>query len=237
MSYLLTVDVDWASTEDIDLTLDVLQQLGLTSTWMLTNEPTERLLEASRSGCVEFGIHPNFLPGSSHGSTVEEVLSTVMSFAPEARVMRTHSLFQYGGLWPQVLSQTNITLDSSLFLPDLSSPQLFRMKFASRTLIRVPFVWADDYALIGGQQSQPVKTGYSTGVPWVFMVHPVHVATAVRLEGSPELALESLSSAGSWSVSREQAGYQQIMEALRFLSAQPSTCRFLSEIGVDSRQE
>ena len=39
---------------------------------------------------IERGIHPNFLKGSSHGNSHEEVIDTCLKYAPETKLCRSH---------------------------------------------------------------------------------------------------------------------------------------------------
>ena len=45
------------------------------------------------SGKIERGIHPNFLPNSSHGNSYYEIVAACVKFAPEAYGFRSHRLF------------------------------------------------------------------------------------------------------------------------------------------------
>ena len=44
------------------------------------------------SGAVEVGLHPNFLPGSTHGRDLKSVIAHVCELYPRARCFRSHSL-------------------------------------------------------------------------------------------------------------------------------------------------
>jgi len=89
----LSFDQDWApawATRDLT---DALATAGLQGTLFVTHDcPSLSALRAS--GHVELGWHPNFLPGSSHGDTVEEVLDTMASWVPEAVGARAHTLMR-----------------------------------------------------------------------------------------------------------------------------------------------
>jgi SAM-dependent methyltransferase len=43
--------------------------------------------------CTEVAIHPNFLPGSTHGKTFDEVIEHCFALYPDARTFRSHSYF------------------------------------------------------------------------------------------------------------------------------------------------
>ena len=75
---IITFDIDWAPDFMIQNIMDQLEAAGVKSTWFITNDTPA--LERMRQfpDLYELGIHPNFLPGSSHGSSVDEVLNNLM---------------------------------------------------------------------------------------------------------------------------------------------------------------
>jgi hypothetical protein len=71
---LLTLDIDWAPDAAIDFVAEILVSRGVKATWFVTHDsPGVRRLRA-RPDLFELGIHPNFLPGSSHGRSGEGAL-------------------------------------------------------------------------------------------------------------------------------------------------------------------
>src|SRR5215467_8520985 len=91
---ILTFDIDWAPDFMIDHVAGILVEARVRATWFVTHssDAIDRLRE--HPDLFELGIHPNFLPGSSHGSSPQEVLQTCMTIVPEAQSFRTHSLVQ-----------------------------------------------------------------------------------------------------------------------------------------------
>ena len=173
---VLTIDIDWAPDFAIDFVAERLMAGGCRATWFVTHEsPAVRRL-ANFPELFDLGIHPNFLPGSSHGNTQDEVLDHCMSLVPNALSMRTHCLVQSTPLLANVMARTPISVDVSLFLPDVPALQPFEYQWSGRTLLRVPYIWEDDFEM---ERSRPNWNANrllrSGGGPKVFDFHPIHV--------------------------------------------------------------
>ncbi len=141
----ITVDVDWAPDWAMRRLLDDLLRADLRSTWFITHETA--MLEDLRAhpDLVELGIHPNFLTGSSHGSTPSEVIAECMRIVPEATTMRTHCLVQSTPILQTVADESPITLDASVYLRDLEGVRVSELPLdRARSIARVPYVWEDD---------------------------------------------------------------------------------------------
>ena len=90
---LVTLDIDWAPDWMVEDVVERLVRAGVRATLFATHDsPLLRSLEGNSE--IEIGLHPNFLPGSSHGSTPEEIFATLRSWYPRATACRTHSLVQ-----------------------------------------------------------------------------------------------------------------------------------------------
>lgn len=172
---LLALDIDWAPDWAIDFAADLILEAGAAATWFVTHASpaVERL--GARTGRFELGIHPNFLPGSTHGADVGEVLEHCLGLVPGARSMRTHGLWQSNALLRDVLERTTIRVDASIFLP--RAPHLAPVAFTlgGRTLVRAPVYWGDHYEL---QQPAPhwdsERLLCSPGLK-IFAFHPLHL--------------------------------------------------------------
>lgn len=90
--FCVTSDVDWASEDAIAIQQDVFDRHGIHATYFVTHR-SERLARLHADKRVDLGVHPNFLPGSSHGEGFTQVIDTVLAFAPEARTYRCHRYF------------------------------------------------------------------------------------------------------------------------------------------------
>ena len=173
---VLTIDIDWAPDFAIDFVAEQLISRQLRATWFVTHMSPAIARLKRHPHLFELGIHPNFLSGSTHGDTPEAVLRHCMSLVPEASSMRTHLLFQSTQLLGQILAQGQITTDVSLFLPGTPYLRPVEWLCRKRTLLRVPYFWADDFEM---ERSVPcwrlpphLKVGEGLKV---FAFHPIHV--------------------------------------------------------------
>ena len=173
---VLTIDIDWAPDFAIDFLTEQLILSQVRATWFVTHMSPAIARLKQHSNLFELGIHPNFLPGSTHGGTPEAVLRHCTALLPEASSMRTHMLFQSTLLLRQILAQGRITTDVSLFLP--ATPYIRPVEWLSggRTLLRIPYFWADDFEM---EREAPrwrllpyLRVGEGLKV---FAFHPIHV--------------------------------------------------------------
>lgn len=177
----ITLDTDWAPDCAIELATAVLVKGAVKATWFVTHRsPAVERLRAWPD-LFEIGVHPNFMPGSTHGSTVPEVLDHCMALVPDATSLRTHGLYQSGALLDEVMTRTPLSRDCSLFTPLLRTARAFEYRRFGKTLIRVPFFWEEDYLLerdpvspCDGEEWQPEPLLAGSGLK-VFNFHPIHV--------------------------------------------------------------
>lgn len=173
---LITLDVDWAPDFVIDWVAERLVARLVRATWFITHASPAIDRLRQHPDLFELGIHPNFLPGSTHGDTPEAVLRHCMDLVPEAVSMRTHSLVQSSPLLELVMHSTLIKVDSSLFLPGLSHLRPFEYRIKGRTLWRIPFCWEDDFEM---EKLEPIwrfAPHIATGEGLkVFNFHPIHI--------------------------------------------------------------
>ncbi|HXN92756.1 MAG TPA: methyltransferase domain-containing protein [Candidatus Sulfotelmatobacter sp.] len=170
---ILTLDVDWAPDFMIDPLVDALLEAGVRSTWFVTHPSKAIDRMRQHPELFELGVHPNFLPGSSHGSTTAEVLKTCMEMVPEAQSFRTHSLVQSTPLLTDVMRLTKLSIDASLYLPHQSSVGPFQFDWEGHSLLRVPFHWEDDLEM--ARTAPQWRLGSSSSSGEVFGFHPIHI--------------------------------------------------------------
>lgn len=174
--YALTLDIDWAPDFVIDEVAAILIERQVKATWFVTHhsEAVERLREHSG---FELGIHPNMLPGSTHGTSEVEVLDHMGEIVPEAVSMRTHGLYQSSGWLIRAARDHGIRVDASLFLPRASHLQAHCIRWHGVSLWRIPYFWEDDGEMF---EEDPIwsVTDERLGVSGlrVFDFHPIHVA-------------------------------------------------------------
>lgn len=90
--YCFTTDIDWASEAVISRFFKQIpfEKLKITAFVTHSSQCIEHLVAENK---IDRGIHPFFLPGSSHGDNFKQIIETCRSFAPEAEVTRSHRLF------------------------------------------------------------------------------------------------------------------------------------------------
>lgn len=172
---VLTLDVDWAPDDAIDFAAGVLADHGVKATWFLTHDSPAVARLRERPDLFELGIHPNFLAGSSHGATPEEVLDYCMRLVPDATSMRTHALVQSTPLFDLVLRRTPIRCDASLLLPHAPRIDLVEYQWRGTTLLRLPYHWEDDIEMLRDRPSWELDDALAGEGFRVFDFHPIHL--------------------------------------------------------------
>jgi len=174
---LITLDIDWAPDWMIADAASYLREAGVRATWFATHKSSV-VKELSEDKFFELGAHPNFLSGSSHGVTPDEVLRCMRDWFPEARAIRTHSLFQSEPLLALIADQYGFETDCSVFLPGAVGVQPYRIKLTEngRFLTRLPHIFQDNmHAINGGSWSASAGWLPEKGLR-VLNFHPVHIA-------------------------------------------------------------
>ncbi|MBL8678988.1 MAG: hypothetical protein JNK05_07470 [Myxococcales bacterium] len=172
---VITLDIDWAPDVAIDFAADLLATAGAKATWFVTHASpaVDRLRQ--RPDLFELGIHPNFLPRSSHGTTPEEVLDYCMKLVPDAVSMRTHSLVQSTPLLATVLARTPVRCDATMLLSHAKRTEPFEYQWGGTTMLRVPYHWEDDIEMIRDVPKFSLDDAIAGEGLRVFDFHPIHV--------------------------------------------------------------
>lgn len=205
-SFVLTFDIDWAPDWAIDDCLSICRNHGVSAAFFATHD-TAILQDIAGSDSFDLGVHPNFLPGSSHGPSVAQVMEYCLTLVPGATLMRTHGLYGSYGLFREIKREfPQISADCSIFLPGVANLQPFPLYFHDCTapLIRVP-LWLSDMAA-------SATPGFSwdmdvTSMPGlkVLNFHPIHVALNSRSPASYSVMKARLSTTPLSEVSRRDA--------------------------------
>lgn len=172
----VTIDVDWAPDVAIDHVAQLLVDRGVPATWFVTHSSPALDRLRDRPDLFELGIHPNFLDGSTHGETHEQVLAHCLELVPDAISMRTHSLYQSTPLFALVLHSTPIEVDSSMLLMHARGLEPATFAWEGRTLVRLPFWWEDDLVMEEDDPRWELDAGAldDPGVK-LYDFHPIHV--------------------------------------------------------------
>lgn len=174
--YLITLDIDWAPDFVIDWVADQLITHRVRATWFVTHASPSIERLRRHSDLFELGIHPNFLPGSTHGQTPAEVLKYCMKIVPEAVSMRTHSLVQSTPLLEQVMTRTPITRDVSLFMPYAAHLHPIEYHLKGHVLHRFPYYWEDDFEMHRPRPNWCLAPLCETGLGLkIFNFHPIYI--------------------------------------------------------------
>lgn len=174
--YVLTLDVDWAPDFAIEAVAQILIEKNVKATWFLTHYSTtvEKLKEAGH--LFELGVHPNLLPGSTHGEREDAVLAHVKGLVPSAISMRTHGLYQSSNFLVKAAKDYSIAFDVSLFLPRAAHLTPHQLKWGGVKLWRLPYFWEDDSEMF---EDVPIwsLSDKRLAVPGlrIFDFHPIHV--------------------------------------------------------------
>lgn len=176
MRHFLTLDVDWAPLAAVAQVVDSLVSRGLPATWFITDDGPSLacIRQAPRQ---ELGLHPNFLPGSSHGAEPEAVMQRLWAWAPEAVAVRAHCVHHNGALLDGWAADGRLLVESNTYLPGHPGLQPSLYRIPEGRLWRIPFVWADDHVLrsqgMTGLEDLPMagQPGWS-----VLAFHPIHLA-------------------------------------------------------------
>jgi hypothetical protein len=172
----ITLDVDWAPDAAIDAAAERLLEARVPATWFLTHDSpaVERLRKHPE--LFELGLHPNFLPGSTQGSTPDEVLDFCMRLAPGATSFRTHGLVQSTPLLDRILARTPLRVDVSIFLPHARCVEPLSYWWQGRRLVRLPYFWEDDFEMERPEPCWSAKCLLDRPGLRIFDFHPIHVA-------------------------------------------------------------
>lgn len=170
--YALTFDIDWAPDFAISSCLELLEKFERKATFFATHNTSLNSEIVDRGH--ELGIHPNFLPGSSQGSSVEEIIEQCLGYAPDAWCMRTHALVQSTPLLHEIFSKfPQLKLDVSLFMHRSNFAHKVRWEFDDVSFDRLLYNWEDDaqFSIFIEDKMPELFFGDLT----VFDFHPIHV--------------------------------------------------------------
>ena len=172
--FCFTSDIDWASEAVIG---DYFQRLPL-DLLKLTAFVTHRskiIQQEFEAGRIRRGIHPNFLPGSSHGDSFREVIETCLSFAPEATCTRSHRAFDVTDTAHLLHNEYHIRCCSNVFTT--LAPRI-RPFWIESQMLQVPIFFEDGSFLYNnlGLTIQPFREFFTSPGVKVISFHPMNMA-------------------------------------------------------------
>ena len=182
-----TTDIEWAPDWAIRDLFKLADEHGVPLTPFLTH-PSEYLTNryATRDAVSrgDVGLHPNFLPGSTQGATVDEVITTTKALWPDAVSFRSHCFYDDTRMVRR-MAESGFRYDSNLFA--FLQPMLAPLLTVAQT-VRLPVFWEDDVHS-GNQLSWDagiLRAAFETPGLKIVNVHPLRVALNVPDEGFHE---------------------------------------------------
>lgn len=137
--FIMTSDVDWASEYCINDFLSTITNLNIRPTVFVTHE-SNVISKFQEQDLIDIGVHPNFREGSSHGSTMKQVINTVFDMVPTAETFRSHAFYDSYDI-AKAMKQRGIRYDSNLCL--YLQSDLVPLKHCAG-ITRYPVFWEDD---------------------------------------------------------------------------------------------
>jgi hypothetical protein len=211
-----TTDIEWAPDWAIRELYELADQYGVPLTPFLTHGSeylTRRLrLDVASSGDV--GVHPNFLPGSTHGATVDEVIATTQALWPDAVSFRSHCFYDDTRMLRR-MAEAGFRYDSNLFA--FLQPMLAPFRTVAGT-VRLPVFWEDDVhsAAALPWELAALREAFASPGLKIVNVHPLRVALNVPDEGFAEShrRLGSVADVDVGAEAHKGAGARTFLEAL-----------------------
>lgn len=171
--FILTSDLDWAPEAAIEVFLAAVAAAGIVPTLFVTHDsPAAR--QAFAEGRAEPGIHPNFLPHSTHGGDVASVMDHIFALVPGARAWRSHSFVDSTPI-SNAMARRGIWFDSNLCL--YLQSDLFPLERQSG-ILGFPVFWEDDvhWSRGGGWSFAAFADRFFSPGLKVINIHPLNFA-------------------------------------------------------------
>lgn len=171
-SFCVTSDQDWAPEWAVAFFLNWAAEQGARPHVFTTNV-SAALQAAVDEGRATRGWHPYFGVGSTHGSTVREVIDHLAAVAPGATTFRTHR-FEESSDALQALADAGFTVESQF--PTRYSSGILPSIHACG-LVRLP-VWFEDDVWMRDADLGDALVAASIDTPGlkILNLHPVHIA-------------------------------------------------------------
>ena len=171
---VLTIDIDWAPDFAVDWMTRMLSDRGVKATWFVTHMTQSVGNLRNWPDLFELGVHPNFLPGSTHGADTESVLDHVLELVPDAISTRSHSVVSSGRLLEQIAETDRLRVESTIFLPEMDCVRPIVHRLRGRDLLKIPFVWSDDYEMNRERPDWSLHRHLERSGLSVLAFHPIH---------------------------------------------------------------
>jgi hypothetical protein len=176
---IISLDIDWAPDDILDICLDLLEEFHVKACFFITHS-TPVLKRINVNPLFEIGIHPNFnhLIDGAPVKKASQILDDLLELAPSCSVLRSHSMTT-SGRWINLFKEKGITYLSNYIQYGLDPIVPFKH---INGLIETPVYFADDgYAYINETEeieNIPINeiTECSRNGIKVYNFHPIHLA-------------------------------------------------------------
>jgi ubiquinone/menaquinone biosynthesis C-methylase UbiE len=173
--FCFTADCDWAPEWVLRDFVALFDHYEIPLTPFITNKSDviEKRYQAPELR-PRVGLHPNFLPGSTHGTSVEEVVEHVCGLWPDAVCFRSHSFSDSSPMMLQ-FARRGFVYDSNLalFFPQNAQPVQH-----CTGIVRFPVYWEDDVHRDNGCEFDFSRFRHFFEAPGLKVIncHPVLIA-------------------------------------------------------------
>ncbi|MCF7809502.1 hypothetical protein K9N50_00800 [bacterium] len=173
--FILTSDQDWAPEWAMEIFLDKCKYYNIPTHLFITNQSDVVDRFKSETKLISFGIHPNFLQGSSHGSNYNEIIDHCKELVPDANNFRCHAFFENSIILNELYAR-GFRIDSNICL--FHQPEIVPL-FHVSGMLRFPVFFEDDsfYNRFGPELNlNPLKSSlFSPGLK-ILNFHPLFAA-------------------------------------------------------------
>ena len=174
--FCLTSDLDWASDYALQDFMSLVEAFKIRPTLFATHA-SPLLTDLIAREAIEIGLHPNYLPGSSHGESIASVTGHLCGLFPQAKAFRSHHFFHSSGV-EQEMVKRQILLDSNLSL--YFQPGIVPLRRGSG-LTCLPVFWEDDTHWSNGgtwEADKYIRRFLTPGLK-ILNVHPFFIAANI----------------------------------------------------------
>jgi hypothetical protein len=212
-----TTDIEWAPDWAIRDLFKLADEYGVPLTPFLTHRSDYLATRFGMRDVIssgDVGLHPNFLPGSTHGASVDEVIATTKALWPDAVSFRSHCFYDDTRMLRK-MADAGFRYDSNLFA--FLQPMLAPFRTVAGT-VRLPVFWEDDVHSAAGLpwELAALREAFASPGLKIVNVHPLRVALNVPDEGFAEShrRLGSVADVDARAEAHKGAGARTFLEAL-----------------------
>jgi len=167
--FAVTIDLDWASEEAIEVTLSYFESREIPVTVFSTHDSA---LIRSKIYSLEIGVHPYFDLNSSHGNHIEETIATVLELPHNIKSYRCHR-FTLSNEIQSAMQRAGMICSSNV----CTNLEVVKPFFNRFNTLEIP-IFMEDGAFLYNRHSLSINTYMrnlitSEGLKTI-VIHPMH---------------------------------------------------------------